>query len=248
MLATLLIWLSVAVAVLALADLFLSQAQKTWLSDALIKTWSVLDEAKSWSFADWLKKPRAMWWLAASMALLMSAAPILRRVWMMGQLKREIEQQGGAEYALPPDLSLAVFLTAAVFGIIILFIARLIFARLLRFTSAKQLSGRLVMIFSFAAIACYLLTIAVDKLDDGGNAREAIAVIIGIFLYIPIALVLLCVLAIFLSLAMAYVASAILSVGEFIVRRIAEYPKGPVLAVSAFLGGIVALIKALGWN
>jgi len=102
MLATLLIWLSVAVAVLALADLFLSQAQKTWLSDALIKTWSVLDEAKSWSFADWLKKPRAMWWLAASMALLMSAAPILRRVWMMGQLKREIEQQGGAEYALPP--------------------------------------------------------------------------------------------------------------------------------------------------
>jgi len=100
------------------------------------------------------------------------------------------------------------------------------------------------MIFSFAAIACYLLTIAVDKLDDGGNAREAIAVIIGIFLYIPIALVLLCVLAIFLSLAMAYVASAILSVGEFIVRRIAEYPKGPVLAVSAFFGGIVALIKA----
>src|SRR6516164_116699 len=60
MLATLLIWLSVAVAVLALADLFLSQAQKTWLSDALIKTWSVLDEAKSWSFADWLKKPSSL--------------------------------------------------------------------------------------------------------------------------------------------------------------------------------------------
>jgi hypothetical protein len=60
MLATLLIWLSVAVALLALADLFLSQAQKTWLSNALIKTWSVLDEAKSWSFADWLKKPSSL--------------------------------------------------------------------------------------------------------------------------------------------------------------------------------------------
>src|SRR6516225_5487728 len=160
MLATLLIWLSVAVAVLALADLFLSQAQKTWLSNALIKTWSVLDEAKSWSFADWLKKPTAMWWLAASMALLISAGFILQQVLMMKWLEREIAQQGAPEYALHLD----DFLKAAVFGIIVLFIARLIFARLLRFTSAKQLFGRLVIIFSFAAIAFYLLGIALDKL------------------------------------------------------------------------------------
>jgi len=246
MLATLLIWLSVAVAVLALADLFLSQAQKTWLSNALIKTWSVLDEAKSWSFADWLKKPRAMWWLAASMALLISAGFILQQVLMMKWLEREIAQQGAPEYALHLD----DFLKAAVFGIIVLFIARLIFARLLRFTSAKQLFGRLVIIFSFAAIAFYLLGIALDKLAflDGGNAWKTIFAVILIFLFTPVFLVLLCVLAIFLSLAMAYVATAILSVGEFVVRRIAEYPKGPVLAVSAFFGGIVALIKALGWN
>jgi hypothetical protein len=64
MLATLLIWLSAAVAVLALADLLLSKAQKDWLSNAVIKIWSVIDEAKAWSFADWLKNPRARWWFA----------------------------------------------------------------------------------------------------------------------------------------------------------------------------------------
>jgi hypothetical protein len=58
MLATLLIWLSGAVAVLALLDLFLSKTQKAWLSNAVIKAWSILDEAKEWSFTDWLKMPK----------------------------------------------------------------------------------------------------------------------------------------------------------------------------------------------
>src|SRR5215510_11058813 len=69
MLGTLLIWLSVAVAILAIVDLFLSDSQKTWLSNAVIKTWNVLDEAKGWSFADWLKEPRAAWWLAMALSV-----------------------------------------------------------------------------------------------------------------------------------------------------------------------------------
>jgi hypothetical protein len=53
-------------------------------------------------------------------------------------------------------------------------------------------------------------------------------------------------IAMLLALMLAYVASAALSVFEFLVRRIAEYPKGPVLALSAFFGAVVALIKAFG--
>src|SRR5215510_8281325 len=71
MLGTLLIWLSVAVAILAIVDLFLSDSQKAWLSNAVIKTWNILDEGKGWSFADWLKRPRAKWWLALSLGLLL---------------------------------------------------------------------------------------------------------------------------------------------------------------------------------
>jgi hypothetical protein len=48
--------------------------------------------------------------------------------------------------------------------------------------------------------------------------------------------VILCVIMIFVARALAYIASAILYVGEFIVRRIAEYPKGPVIALSTLSG------------
>src|SRR6516225_6033863 len=80
MLATLLIWLSVAVAVLALLDLFLSKAQKTWLSNVVIKAWNILDEARRWSFLDWLKNPRARWWLALSLALVLG---LVFNVWQI---------------------------------------------------------------------------------------------------------------------------------------------------------------------
>ena len=69
MLATLLFWLSVAVALLALIDLLLSTDQKNRLDTASVKLWSILDEAKGWSFADWLKEPRATRWLAVSLGI-----------------------------------------------------------------------------------------------------------------------------------------------------------------------------------
>ncbi len=43
----------------------------------------------------------------------------------------------------------------------------------------------------------------------------------------------------------AYAAKAVIAVLEFLLRRINEYPKGSLLGLSAFLGGIAAIIKAL---
>jgi len=48
-------------------------------------------------------------------------------------------------------------------------------------------------------------------------------------------------------LVLAYVLTAILSTTEFIVRRVAEYPKGPVFALSALLGGIGVIFKSFGF-
>ena len=42
-----------------------------------------------------------------------------------------------------------------------------------------------------------------------------------------------------------YAFSIILFVLEFIVRRIAEYPKGPILAASVLVGGIFVFVKAM---
>ena len=54
----------------------------------------------------------------------------------------------------------------------------------------------------------------------------------------------MCLLTISLAVAVAYLGSAVLLAGELIVRRIAEYPKGPVLGLGIVFGGIAALIKA----
>ena len=101
MLATLLIWLSVAVAALALIDLFLSKAQKDWLSNAVLKLWIILDEARGWSFADWLKEPRARWWLAVSLGLFTG----ISIVWPFGQQSSEWDL---ARVALSVSIALSV--------------------------------------------------------------------------------------------------------------------------------------------
>jgi hypothetical protein len=43
----------------------------------------------------------------------------------------------------------------------------------------------------------------------------------------------------------AYAAKAVIAVLEFLLRRINEYPKGSLLGLSGFLGGIAAIIKVL---
>ena len=105
-----------------------------------------------------------------------------------------------------------------------------------------QLSGRLLILLICVGISYGLLGFTINKLLD-----EQLKVAVILMLVIaPVTVALLCLLAIFLSIALAYLASAFLYVGEFAVRRIAEYPKGPVLALSALLGGAVVLIKAFG--
>jgi hypothetical protein len=241
MLATLLIWLSAAVAVLALADLLLSKAQKDWLSNAVIKIWSVLDEAKAWSFADWLKNPRARWWFAISVGLLMG----IQQAWSI------ITEESG-EY-LRPDVfgdalrnsPLIISLLAAWTAILVALLSRPIFARLLDFTSRKSLALRLTVFSLFALIVFVIMTLTLG-LSEQSSIFPVILIASLLVLGLPALLVLLCVLTILFALGLAYVASAILYVGEFVVRRIAEYPKGPVLALSALFGGVCALIKAFG--
>jgi hypothetical protein len=241
MLATLLIWLSAAVAVLALADLLLSTAQKDWLSNAVIKIWSILDEAKAWSFADWLKNPRARWWFAISVGLLMG----VQQAWstMTSESGEYIRPDifGDALRNSPLIISLLAAWTAILFALL----SRPVFARLLDFTSRKGLALRLT-VFSLLALIVFVIMSLTLGLTEQSSIFPVILIASLLVLGLPALLVPLCVLTILFALGLAYVASAILYVGEFVVRRIAEYPKGPVLALSALFGSIVALIKAFG--
>jgi hypothetical protein len=51
--------------------------------------------------------------------------------------------------------------------------------------------------------------------------------------------IVLCAFLIFSSIALAYIAY----VSELVVRRIAGYPKGPLLALIAILGALTGLLK-----
>jgi hypothetical protein len=249
MLATIFIWLSVAVIALGLADILLSKTQKEWLSNAVLKLWGALDEAKGWSFADWLKKPRAKWWFAVTVGL---GLAILEAVFVF--VWHDLFAEWRAQRRGTEPLKLDVFgrLFAALWAgafvwAFIVYVTRPIFAWLLQFSSTKHLSNKLVISLLGASAALFLSTFFLDELLQGGGVYHVVGNIL-LTLTLPLGLLFLCAATIFISMAMGYAASGALYVGEFVVRRIAEYPKGPVLAISALFGGIAALIKAFGYD
>ena len=52
-------------------------------------------------------------------------------------------------------------------------------------------------------------------------------------------------IAVAIPMFVIYGISGLLVIAEFAVRRIAEYPKGPILAISALVFAVGALLKAL---
>jgi hypothetical protein len=53
-------------------------------------------------------------------------------------------------------------------------------------------------------------------------------------------------LPIAIPLIIIYVASAFIFVAEFVMRKLAEYPKGAIVAIALILAALVALLKAVG--
>ena len=141
-------------------------------------------------------------------------------------------------------------LTVGIFAIFTTLISRPVIARLLRFNSGRIFWLKLGLL-SLCVLGCilpilfglfnpYLINRQSDSLFDTvlGFALLFLSTLLSIFFA--------CILAILMARVVAYAGAILLFVGEFVVRRIAEYPKGQILAVSAFFGGIIALIKAFG--
>lgn len=234
MLTSLLITLSVAVAILALLDLFLSDAQKKWLAVVATIIWSILDEAKAWSFSEWLKNPRATWWFAVSLALFSA---------IFGTWTELYGERSGDQNPM------IVTIGQALSGIFLVTVSRPLFGIIFRFKSKKELARRgcLASLLSLAGLILAGLIIALFEsapelppLTEPYSRAQTIASL----LFIASSLLFACMLTLCLSVALAYIASLLLFIGEFFVRRIAEYPKGPVLALSAFFGSVFALLKA----
>jgi hypothetical protein len=66
-------------------------------------------------------------------------------------------------------------------------------------------------------------------------------------LFIPLfflAIFLICALILVAGVSLTYVATAILYILEFTMRRIAEYPKGPTIAIGVIFSSVFAFIKS----
>jgi hypothetical protein len=199
MLGTLLIWLSVAVAILAIVDLFLSDSQKAWLSNAVIKTWNILDEAKGWSFADWIKKPRATWWLAVGLGLLLGS--FLGIVNWLTEL-----YLGRADDNWSWVVAVGYPLTTALILFIFSFLTRRIFAWLLKFGSLLRIAKILTVVYFVSVLIMTLIMIAIFSIGESSESPAQwiwLAILFLFLLILPLGLLTWCGLTIFVARGLA---------------------------------------------
>ena len=240
-LANTIIVLSAAIATLALIDLLMTDRQKDTLSNKVLALWSWLDDLRKLSFIDWIRNHRGLVSLFAT---------ILPLATLLFATLNEILRFGYHHLSL----------ISGSFGAIVgLLIGLWLVSFVLR---AKP--GRQILVRATGALLLAVLPLAVlrpfeiffgdpllDALFDALPERHAVTVFEAVMgAVLAGKLVTLILLAIWLlvvcPLVFAYVATALLYASEQLVRRIAEYRKGPVLALSALCGGIAALLKVFG--
>jgi hypothetical protein len=234
MLATLTIWLTGAAAALSVVEIFLSKRHKTRLSDKVTEAWNVLDDVKAWSFEEWVTNTlRVTGWLMWAAGFATGAIVVYKYLDLVS-----------GKTALP---GFGDNIYDVIVGPAVAFIGWVLFVRFV--LPSEKTNRRLIalLLVTLAAISIIdLLVFAYSHLIR----HDAVTLWSYCMLASPVIIMLL--LAGFVTacvvtmLGLVYIASVILYVGEFVIRRIAEYPKGPVLALSALIGGIAALFKALG--
>jgi hypothetical protein len=230
MLANLLITLSAAVAILALLDLFLSERQKALLTKWVTSAWSYLDDLRSLSLIDWLRNPNAHVWLGITFVLLFVSVAIWSTVvWYLRSNTATVFMV----------LAIAILILDWVFEILV-FLIPAIFATILSFLVHRHFALKLLATVLVAAIPFYLFFVFYHFAETQSNLLYSFFIL----LFLASGLLYLCGSVVLISIALTYVATAVLYVSEFVVRRIAEYPKGPILACSALFASLSAFMKA----
>jgi hypothetical protein len=235
MLANLVVFLSASVAVLALLDFLLSEGQKETISDRVTRMWNWLDETKRVPVLDILRTPRSQ---SAFVGVIVCAAigPMLYLSLSSGFLEVPVRLLSTAVIAI---------LTVAWFG-------RKIISVIMKGRTALQLFGRLSLVFVPVIVFWVFLNENPMRLMKwfGLDVQSPEGLIFGAAFLVTFGLLVASNVLVLFWLASAglvlfiYLGSLILVVAEFTMRRIAEYPKGPILAGSVALGSITALIKA----
>jgi multidrug transporter EmrE-like cation transporter len=214
---------SVFVALLTLVDFFLTERQRESLEDSAIATWDRLDEIKKFPLTEWWREGRVWQW-----AITLLSCAIFAYAYSLPHPSGENPIPG------PPILSFAVVMATAII------IARWTIDYLLPMLSPPPVS---VTFWLFPIVAGLLTAVGVIGMMRSPPAPGSAMSILGILgFFASMGLFAWAIAA--LPLLLVYLLAIILSCVEYLVRRVAEYKRGPVLAISVLVGGIVSLIKA----
>lgn len=240
------IGLGVALAILAALEIFLDERQKQRVSNAAIWVWLRVDSLIKLSAVQWLKRKRLDLY-AAPFSLLLALGTTGYLVWpvIIGAIRSD---DPNLSHLLMWSVSISILLTIGGIwlGIVIvraLFRVRSAFWLILM--ASLYLVG--VTLFGYAA---YVVTDAMVLESNNPMFIELVLTSIMVawlvltpFLMLCLEILIFWIVAV-LPLLGAFVLTLFLVVSEFIVRRIAEYSKGPIFALSGGLGVIGAFLKA----
>jgi hypothetical protein len=235
---------AVAICVLAVLDIFLSDIEKKWLDDRTLRAWHWLAEAKRTSLLNWLQRHyQSIAWIGV----------VLVSVYMTWVFEKALAP-------LPQVITIALCIFAA--G---LFFGLKIIQLTLRTPSLFRavIRATIVVVATLAPAVIFFTLVSTFKGDLIGLAKEFAAgaathtVTLGLalfalfYLWALILCVHLTVIAVIFWAVVAvpllaiYLLTVVLFCCEFIVRRIAEYPKGPIFAGSALLGAVAGVLRVM---
>jgi len=239
MLTSLLIFLGISGVCVKLLDFYMSDGQKKWLNDRMMQTWNCLDEAKRVAVLDILRSKRVQRILGSVFAVIAVIAILLPILLLWGD--PDFTPDSWVWEAIDDVTLLVVSVLMIWLGIKILY-------AILRGRTALQTFVRMSLTLIIACSPLILIVaiiVSVGPLTRIDNQSVAVLLFFALCISVVITEILLIFwLATAVVVLIIYSGSLLLYMIELSARRIAEYPKGPVLAAGTLMGMIGALIKA----
>ena len=259
MLANLLLFLTASVMAVTLLDFYMSDSWKKRLNDRVVRMWNWLDEAKRVPLRDMMRKRRSQRILAAVLILVVVSLSGAY-MYFIEIMASEKDEYSAANWIIEYGTDVAVIILAAWLGIKILSMmlrgktalqtfARASVAFVLSFLPVLLTVGIILLVYGKDPFTPNGFLTMIQSFAPGGGGSKVKAMVI--FSGFGVGIIITIVLFIFwlptaVLVLLIYLSSLCLYIVEITVRRIAEYPKGPLLAGSVVIGSVIALIKAFG--
>jgi hypothetical protein len=229
MLANILLFSSISIAAMALFEVLLSEVQKQHVSMTLTKLWNRLDEFAKVPILLRLKRPAFFVLFTLISGIFALFYVILVWTDVFGQ---------GVETHWRVAISL---------GCIAGFIGGLFFVRYIRGSATL---GRMLLRFGLLYLISALFLMAPTIVMLLGlrpiPTHEFKFGSLGVLIAMPVFVLNLGFFIVGLGIAGSALLSLVLRMLEFTLRRVVEYPKGPMFGLSALLGAAAALLKSVG--